>query len=115
MSYQLTKPEGHLQKITLSNSDTGRTIILGQISMEILSILKELEGIDIGRSSPDPYIRIYDEWKFNIKEDTAKALAKTTIPTRKPVRVKKEKSEQPAPEKKTKTINLMDILLEDEE
>lgn len=111
-TYQVTKPKGPRSTITLINNNTGSVTNLGISTLNILSILHEKEGIDIG---PYHTIQHDDVWDFGVGEDTYKTLARTTMPMHKPTRVKKDKVEQPAPVAKTKTINLMDILLDDDE
>lgn len=105
--YKLLKEKGNNANVTLENTDTKASIIIGRISMEILSILKEKEGIHFGSEAGETALK--DKWEFNIEDSTAKELSAKAMRMSKPVRDQRKHKEEP--KKNNKEIDAMDVLL----
>jgi len=101
--YRLTKPKGYNELITIENTETSASVVIGRISVEVLDILKADEGKDT--SSTD--FSMKDEWDFEIKDETARKITATAMKMKKPVRAKVT-AETP---KNNKEIDAMDVLL----
>lgn len=106
--YKLLKEKGNNVSITLENTETKASIIIGRLSMDILSLLEKEEGIRFGDS--DDEIQLKDKWELTIKDETAKELSAKAMRMSKPVRDQSKKSEQVL-KKDNKSIDAMDVLL----
>ena len=71
--YKILKEKGNNVSITLENTETKASIIIGRLSMDILSLLEKEEGIRFGDS--DGEIKLKDKWELTIKDETAKELS----------------------------------------
>jgi len=103
--YKLLKEKGNNANVTLENTDTKASIIIGRISMEILSILKEKEGIHFGSETGETALK--DKWEFNIEDSTAKELSAKAMRMSKPIRDQRKVQIK----KENKKIDAMDVLL----
>lgn len=106
--YRVLKEKGNNVSITLENTETKASIIIGRLSMDILSLLEREEGIHFGDS--DSEIQLKDKWELTIKDETAKELSAKAMQMSKPVRDQSKKSEQVL-KKDNKSIDAMDVLL----
>ena len=106
--YKVLKEKGNNISITLENTETKASIIIGRLSMDILSLLEKEEGIHFGDS--DGEIQLKDKWELAIKDETAKELSAKAMRMSKPVRDQSKKSEQVL-KKDNKSIDAMDVLL----
>lgn len=97
--YKLSKPIGAASAVSVENTDTGGVVIIGKITLPILTILADKEGL----KTSDDTLSLQDQWDITITEETAKTLAKEAMKMKKPIRdQRKTKSEQPA-DAKSKT------------
>jgi len=95
--YKVLKERGGLANISVVNIDTEASVIIGRPTVEILNILHEKEGYTAkADDSGFKYLNIADVWNLDVRDETAKLLADTTMKMKRPVRIKKDKSEQPA-------------------
>ena len=106
--YRVLKEKGNNVSITLENTETKASIIIGRLSMDIRSLLEKEEGIHFGDS--DDEIKLKDKWELTIKDETAKELSAKAMRMSKPVRDQSKKSEQVL-KKDNKSIDAMDVLL----
>lgn len=106
--YRILKEKGNNVSITLENTETKASIIIGRLSMDILSLLEREEGIHF--SDSDSEIQLKDKWELTIKDETAKELSAKAMRMSKPVRDQSKKSEQVL-KKDNKSIDAMDVLL----
>ena len=106
--YRVLKEKGNNVSITLENTETKASIIIGRLSMDILSLLEKEEGIHFGDS--DGEIQLKDKWELTIKDETAKELSAKAMRMSKPIRDQSKKSEQVL-KKDNKSIDAMDVLL----
>jgi hypothetical protein len=106
MTYLITKPAGSSSIITLTNKDTGKSIILGRITIPILDILKEHAGLSL---------TFVDEWNIVTTEEVGKLLAHTALVRHKALKAKKDKpkeevvTSQPSEQKKA-PVDLFDLI-----
>ena len=104
--YKVFKPKGNLSNITVTNEETGSSVILGRFNIIHRRILD-----DVKLTIPDSR----DEWNFEVNEETGKALAMSCFGGYRPARIKKDepvKTEQKEPEVKIKPkSNALDFLL----
>lgn len=100
--YRISKDKGHNQNITLTNVEKKTSIIIGKLTMGILSILEKEVKICKDKGD-DTGIKIRDAWDFTVSDEAGKALSLMTSPIKKPIRNQSKKSEQTQPIQKTKT------------
>lgn len=100
--YRISKDKGHNQNITLTNVEKKTSIIIGKLTMGILSILEKEVKICKDKSD-DTGIKIRDAWDFTVSDEAGKALSLMTSPIKKPIRNQSKKSEQTQPSQNTKT------------
>lgn len=99
--YIVSKEAGNNANITLINQDTKASVIIGRMTMEILSILEEA-----GHSFDKGDLKL--KWEFEVSDEVGKKLASKAFVMEKPVRDQSKKSEQKI---SNKTIDAMDVLL----
>ena len=101
--YRINKDKGNNQNITLTNVETKASVIIGKLTMSILSILEKEVKIDTGKGD-DTGIKLKDKWDFAISDEAGKELASMASPIKKPIRNQsKTASEQTQPIQKHKT------------
>lgn len=103
--YRLLKDKGNNSNLTLENADTKASIIIGRLTMEILSILEEKEDIHFG--DLDEEVKLKDKWELHISDETGKMLASKAMSMHKPVRDQRKVQIK----KDNKKIDAMDVLL----
>lgn len=103
--YKILKEKGNNSNITLMNVGTGTTIIIGKLSMEILSIL-ESDGHLFNEDKPGA-LKLKDAWDLEVSEENAVKLAGKAMKMTKPVRQKTTEEVK----KNTKKVDAMDVLL----
>lgn len=104
--YKILKEKGNNVSITLENTETKASIIIGRLSMDILSLL-EKEGVHFGDSEGE--IQLKDKWDITIKDETAKELSAKAMRMSKPIRDQRKVKEEP--KKSNKEIDAIDVLL----
>ena len=104
--YKVLKEKGNNVSITLENTETKASIIIGRLSMDILSLL-EKEGVHFGDSEGE--IQLKDKWDITIKDETAKELSAKAMRMSKPIRDQRKVKEEP--KKSNKEIDALDVLL----
>lgn len=106
--YKVLKEKGNNMNITLENTETKASIVIGRLTMDILSILESKEGVHFGKDAGE--IDLKDEWRLTVNDETAKELSAKAMRMSKPIRdQRKHKEEQP--KKSNKEIDAMDVLL----
>lgn len=83
--YKVLKPQGYGATVTLENTDTKASLIIGKISVDIIELLK---------STHDP-LNALDTWEIEVNSDEAKALAALTMKMKKPIRDQSKKDKKP--------------------
>lgn len=109
--YRVLKEKGNNQVVTLENTETKASIILGKLGMSVMSTLeKEIDFEDRG-------LKFTDKWDLEISPELGKELAKCASPIKKPIRTKTSgsiKSEQAPKKKKTKSgrevVDVFDLI-----
>lgn len=81
--YRLIKDTGHSASVILMNTETKESVMIGNISVRMLSTLEE-SGISL---SPEDLREI---WNISLPEETGKKLAREAMKISKPKRTKKE-------------------------
>lgn len=84
--YRVTKPTGYTKNVTLENTDTMSSIMIGTLNSTIIKILDDAGYTDIP-STPD-------EWSFEVNSECAKALASLTMKMKKPIRDQSKKAKE---------------------
>lgn len=103
--YRLLKDKGNNSNLVLENMDTRTNLIIGKLTMNILSLLEEKEGIRFG--DLDEEINLKNSWDIHISEETGKEIANKAMTMHKPVRDQRKVQIK----KDNKTIDAMDVLL----
>lgn len=109
MSYKVLKEKGHSKTITLENTETHASLIIGRVTPSLLGVLKEYEDITTGRE--DGELNVNDAWDFLIKDETSKALSRLAMRMEKPVRDQSNKAKVEIKKQSNKTIDALDIIL----
>ena len=104
--YKIKKEKGNNMNIVLENTETKASIVIGRLTMDILSIL-EKEGVHIGDSEGE--IQLKDKWDIVIGDETAKELSAKAMRMSKPIRDQRKVKEEP--KKSNKEIDALDVLL----
>lgn len=105
--YKVLKEKGNHVSITLENTDTKASIIIGRVSMSILSILEEKSGVHFGDT--EGALKMRDKWNITITDEVAKELSARAMRMSKPVRDQRKIQEEQ--KKSNKEIDAMDVLL----
>lgn len=105
--YRLSKEKGNNMNLILENTETKASIIIGKLTMDILSILETKEGVRFGKD--DGEINLKDEWRLTVKDETAKELSAKAMRMSKPIRDQRKVKEEP--KKSNKEIDALDVLL----
>lgn len=108
--YLLLKDKGSNQNITLKNTDTNASVVLGKNSFEILNILEKYEHM------PASSIALTDNWEMRITTETAEALQNLALKISKPVRRHIQAQQQvvtpeEARKARHKAIDALDVLM----
>ena len=110
--YKLTKPKGHNTNVTLTNTTTKSSLIIGRITTAMLDTLTA-EGYSFDTSKPDA-TKLTSEWNLKISDDAGKTLASRTMKLSKPKR-DQSKNASPKSELLAKAhntqVDAMDVLL----
>lgn len=104
--YKILKEKGNNMNIVLENTETKASIVIGRLTMDILSIL-EKEGVHFRDSEGE--IQLKDKWDITIKDETAKELSAKAMRMSKPIRDQRKVKEEP--KKSNKEIDALDVLL----
>ena len=112
--YKLLKEKGNNMNLVLENTETKASIVIGRLTIDILSILESKEGVHIGDS--DDEIKLKDKWDMVIKDETAKEISAKAMRMSKPVRMQRKiqeemKTQEELKKKQNKEIDAMDVLL----
>ena len=102
--YKLLKPKGYNQNVTLENTDTHASIIIGRLSMVIVTVL-EKEGYNIDDPSSSKYLELTKEWDITINEDTKKELQHMAMKMTKPIRKTNKQDVEQVNSNKSKTTS----------
>ena len=102
--YRILKEKGNNSNVTLENVETKATIVLGRLSMDMISILSSNDGLSFGTGPDD--IKLIDKWSFTVKDETAKLLSAKALSMHAPERYQKKETT-----KKKSTVDAMDVLL----
>lgn len=104
--YKLIKDRGNNSNVAIQNTDTKAEVIIGRLSMEIVSIL-EKAGHAIN-TEDEASLKYKDSWNITIDEDTKNELQRLAMRMMKPKRAKVQTETQ---KQANKTIDAMDVLL----
>ena len=108
--YRINKDKGNNQNITLTNVETKASVIIGKLTMSILSMLEKEVKIDTGKGD-DTGIKLKDKWDFTISDEAGKELASMASAIKKPIRNQsKTASEQTQPIQKHKTTSGREVV-----
>ena len=96
--YRIIKDKGYDKPVTVENTSTKATIIVGRMSISMLQILEEAGKPVTGAQ--------FEKWDLEVNKETADKLVKLAMPMKKPIRTKKEIAKT-----RNKDIDAMDVLL----
>lgn len=83
--YRISKDKGNNQNIILTNIETKASIIIGKLTIAIMSVLEKEVEFD---ETKEHTIKLKDKWDFTISDEAGKELAKMASPIKRPVRAK---------------------------
>jgi len=87
--YRVTKPSGYDKTVTIENTDTMSSIMIGRLNATIIKTLDDA-GIDVP-STPD-------EWNFEVNKECATVLAGLAMSMKKPIRDQSKKATKNTPQ-----------------
>lgn len=110
--YRLIKDKGNNSIVTLENTETKSSIVLGKLTMWMISLLTE-EGFVFERDDEKGSVNLKNPWCLTISEETAKKLSAMAMPIHKP---KRDQRKTPptttiTEEKPKQVVDAMDVLL----
>ena len=107
-TYKLIKDRGSSANVTLVNTDSHASIMIGRLDMDIIRLLEATEGLVFDKSV-ETALDIRTVWDLPIKDDTAKTLQKLAMKMSKPKRDQSKKpiSEQKKPEGKPDALDII--------
>ena len=97
--YKVLKPRGSNNAVTVANTGTHASVIVGQISVPMLNILEEA-----GYKTADDTLNLMEEWDLEVNKEIANKLTHLALKMTKPIRTKEVKKEK-------KQVDAMDVLL----
>ena len=101
--YRISKDRGNNQNIMLTNVEAKASVMIGKLTMSILSILEKEVKFNTDKGD-DTGIKLKDKWDFAISDEAGKELASMASPIKKPIRNQsKTASEQTSSIQKHKT------------
>ena len=83
--YRISKDRGNNKNIMLTNVETKASVIIGKLTMSILSILEKEVKFNTDKGD-DTGIKLKDKWDFAISDEAGKELASMASPIKKPIR-----------------------------
>ncbi len=81
--YKVYKPKGTSANVSVENTDTMASVIIGRLSLDIVDTIKE-GGYEV----PD----YSEEWSIEVNNECAKTLASMAMKMKKPIRDQSKKS-----------------------
>ena len=107
--YKILKDKGNNMNIVLENIETKASIVIGRLTMDIISILESKEGVHFGDSEGE--IQLKDKWDITIKDETAKELSTKAMRMSKTIRDQRKVKEEPKKSNKEIDQSTINILL----
>lgn len=104
--YKVIKEKGYGANISIENTDTKATLIIGHNSIDITGLLEEA-GYKFTSKEEEDKIKYTDAWSLKVNKDIANKLAHLAMKMKKPIRDQRKIK----PEKDNKKIDAMDVLL----
>ena len=107
--YKVLKEKGNNMNIVLENTETKASIVIGRLTIDILSILESKEGVHIGDGEGE--IQLKDKWDLVVGDETAKELSAKAMRMSKPIRDQSKKTTEEKKKEANKQIDALDVLL----
>jgi len=98
--YKVKKEKGHNQTLFLENTETGGTLAVGRMSMDILTILKDAKILEDG-------VSYTSEIEQDVTPEVAERLKSTTMRTTKVPKTKTQSDKAKLPKKELDPMALM--------
>lgn len=105
--YKIIKETGAGANVILMNTETGASLMIGKLSMEIVNKLRDA-GYEIGA---DKEITFGDVWNFDITPELAKEFNTMAFKMKRPVRTKATPTMTDIKKEANKKIDALDVLL----
>ncbi len=102
--YKVLKEKGNNQNVTLQNTDSKASIIIGRISIEILNLLERA-----GHKIDGETLTMKDQWELEVNDEIGKELASKAMTMTKPIRDQRKTEDKP--KKDNSKVDAMDVLL----
>jgi hypothetical protein len=103
--YKVVKDRGGYATVTLEDTDTSSTMMIGKLSRTIIDTLTKC-GIKFDTREADA-VDTFEAWNFEVTRDTAHELAKLTMAMNKPIRTQKIKTEQKADKSEMTALDII--------
>lgn len=109
--YKVTKDRGGYSTVTLEDTETCSTTLIGKLSHNIIKVL-ERSGLTFD-TTKEGAIDMYTAWNFEVSRETAHELSELTMAMKKPIRTQKIKTEQKVEAKEPTMLTALDIIFGD--
>lgn len=101
--YKVLKEKGNNQNVTLLNTETKASIIIGRITITMLELLRSA-GHEIGEETT-----LKDQWDLEVNDEIGKELANKAMTMSRPIRDQRKTEDKPKKDKKK--VDALDVLL----
>lgn len=91
--YRVIKGEGYSANVSVENTDTLATVMIGRADISITSIL-EKQGYKFGAMHDDGIISYDEEWHLAVNKEIAEELVHLALNIKKPFRDQRKKPEE---------------------
>lgn len=88
--YRVIKPAGYDVNISVENTETLASVVIGRINLNIVDVL-------IGAGFTEDKINAHLEWNLEIDKDTARKLTTMAMSMKKPIRDQRKKPTEDKP------------------
>lgn len=100
--YRIIKPAGVTSNITVENTDTMASVIIGKVTRDIITTLAK-GGYDTPKD-------IADAWNISIDTETAGTLCRMAMRMNKPKRDQSKKAKDLYPNMKDENVDAFDLI-----
>ena len=91
--YKVIKGVGHGATVSVENTDTLATVMIGRADAIVINIL-EKQGYKFGTTHEDGVVSYYEEWSLAVNKEAAEALVHLALNIKKPIRDQRKKPEE---------------------
>lgn len=99
--YRVIKPQGYDTNVTIENTETLASVVIGRLDTKMLDILDSFHV---------EYPSAPDEWNFEVNKETASELVAFAMKIKKPIRDQRKKPEDKPTGKVGVDVDAFDLI-----